>query len=100
MAIAEEAAMAWKETHVMDERLMFISDWLSGERTLAELCRFYGVSRKTGYKFVERYQLEGADGLKDRSVASIRAGAQRNSRPGSSGSAVKNCGRRKARSPR
>src|ERR1700682_4244129 len=44
--------MAWKETHVMDERMKFVADWLSGEVSLAELCRWYGVSRKTGYKFI------------------------------------------------
>ena len=61
--------MAWKETHVMDERMKFVSNWLSGEMSFSELCRFYGVSRKTGYKFVERYQVEGPAGLEDRSRA-------------------------------
>jgi transposase InsO family protein len=69
MAIEGEAAMAWKETCVMDERLMFVSAFVSGERTMAELCRYYGVSRKTGYKWVERYQAEGPAGLVDRSRA-------------------------------
>jgi transposase InsO family protein len=65
----EEAAMAWQETHVMDERLMFIGEWLTGERRMAELCRRYGVSRRTGYKFIDRYVAEGPEGLKDRSRA-------------------------------
>jgi transposase len=61
--------MAWKETHVMDERLMFIAEWQAGMKTMAELCREYEVSRKTGYKLINRYAAEGVDGLKDRSHA-------------------------------
>ena len=61
--------MAWKETHVMDERVKFIADWLEEEWTMAELCRRYAVSRKTGYKFIERYRVGGLGGLADRSRA-------------------------------
>lgn len=61
--------MSWKETHVMDERMMFIGEWLKGELSLAALCRRYGVSRKTGYKMIGRYLAEGAVGLQDRSRA-------------------------------
>jgi transposase InsO family protein len=50
----------------MDERMMLVSEWLAGESSMAELCRRYGVSRKTGYKFTGRYQAEGAAGLHDR----------------------------------
>ena len=64
--------MAWKETHVMDERMRFIGEWLADEVSLAELCRRYGVSRKTGYKYIERYQAEGPAGLEDRSRAPHR----------------------------
>ena len=61
--------MAWKETHVMDERMKFVGECLRGELSMAELCRFYGVSRKTGYKYVDRYLSEGPSGLEDRSRA-------------------------------
>jgi len=61
--------VAWKETDVMDERLRFVGEWLAGEVSMAELCRFYGVSRKTGYKYVDRYRSEGPSGLEDRSRA-------------------------------
>jgi transposase InsO family protein len=61
--------MAWKETHVMDERMQLVSEWLSGECSKAEICRRYGVSRKTGYKIAGRYELEGPSGLIDRSRA-------------------------------
>jgi transposase InsO family protein len=61
--------MAWKEAHVMDGRMKFIGEWLTGEFTMAELCRRFEVSRKTGYKYIARYQLEGPAGLEDRSCA-------------------------------
>jgi transposase InsO family protein len=61
--------MAWKATCVMDERMKLVSEWLAGERSKAEICRRYGVSRKTGYKIAGRYALEGALGLLDRSRA-------------------------------
>jgi transposase InsO family protein len=61
--------MAWKETHVMDERMMFVAEWLAGDRSRAEICRRYGVSRKTGYKLAGRYELDGPVGLLDRSRA-------------------------------
>src|SRR5258708_29029223 len=53
----------------MDERVMFIAEWQSGKKTISEVCREFGVSRKTGYKLIERYVVEGVDGLKDRSRA-------------------------------
>lgn len=58
--------MPWEVTCVMDQRVEFIGDWLQGECSMAELCRRYDVSRKTGYKFVARYEQAGLDGLKDR----------------------------------
>src|SRR5207302_2725550 len=41
--------MPWKECSVMDERLQFVARRLAGE-AMAELCREFGISRKTGYK--------------------------------------------------
>ena len=61
--------MSWKETCVMEERMKFILDWRSEEWSMAQLCRDYGISRKTGYKWVARYGDEGLDGLQDRSRA-------------------------------
>jgi putative transposase len=40
--------------------------WLAGE-AMAELCREFGISRKTGYKIFDRYQECGMQGLTDRS---------------------------------
>ena len=53
----------------MEERFKFMQEYEQGEESLAELCRRYEVSRKTGYKWVERYRAEGLEGLRDRSRA-------------------------------
>jgi transposase len=58
--------MPWKECSVMDERMKFVARRLAGE-PLAELCREFGISRKTGYKIFDRYQDCGVEGLTDRS---------------------------------
>jgi putative transposase len=58
--------MPWKECSVMDERLQFVARRLAGE-AMAELCREFGISRKTGYKIFDRYQECGIQGLTDRS---------------------------------
>lgn len=61
--------MPWKETTVMTERMNFIADLESNLFTMTELCERHGISRPTGYKWMERYVAEGVDGLKDRSRA-------------------------------
>src|SRR5215831_12103097 len=58
--------MPWKECWVMDERLQFVARRLAGE-PMAELCREFGIARKTGYKIFDRYQECGVQGLTDRS---------------------------------
>ncbi len=50
----------------MNERLKFIADVQRELYSFTELCEHYGISRKTGYKWVDRYSREGVDGLKDR----------------------------------
>jgi transposase len=50
----------------MDERLQFVARRLAGE-AMAELCREFGISRKTGYKIFDRYKECGVQGLTDRS---------------------------------
>jgi putative transposase len=54
----------------MEERFKFIQECRSAEESFVELCRRYGVSRKTGYKWLRRYESEGLDGLRDQSRAS------------------------------
>lgn len=63
--------MPWKVTCEMDERLRFVADCLVGEEPMAQLCRRYGISRKTGYKWLERYGEHGVGGLEERSRAPL-----------------------------
>ena len=58
--------MPWNETNPMKERLRFIDDLESCLYTMTELCDDYEISRKTGYKWVERYAAGGLEGLRDR----------------------------------
>lgn len=58
--------MPWKETSSVDERLRFIALVNESDETFAELCRQFGISRKTGYKWVERYEQVGPRGLEER----------------------------------
>ena len=62
--------MPWTETCVMDERARFIIDVLDGTYSMVELCEYYRISRKTGYKWLERYRQGGMEALQDRSRAS------------------------------
>jgi transposase-like protein len=64
--------MGWKETRAMEERFKFIQEYKTEERSVAELCRRFGISRKKGYKWLERYELKGVDGLRDQSRAPDR----------------------------
>lgn len=61
--------MPWRETCPMDERRRFIEDWLRDEWNVSELCRAYGISRKTGYKWLERFKIGGIAELDDQSRA-------------------------------
>ena len=61
--------MTWRASDAMSERVKFIGLLRSGERTLSGLCREFGISRPTGYKWAERFEEEGAEGLKERSRA-------------------------------
>lgn len=59
--------MPWRERSPMDERVQFISDFQRQLWTMTELCDRYGVSRKTGYKWIGRYRADGATSLATRS---------------------------------
>jgi len=65
--------MPWQARSRMDERVQFITDYQRQLFTMTALCDRYGISRKTGYKVLARYDAEGAAGL-----------AERSSRPGHS----------------
>jgi putative transposase len=59
--------MPWKELTAVDERKAFIIAWKRQELSFSALCRGFGVSRPTGYKWIERFAEGGEDGLQDES---------------------------------
>ena len=59
--------MPWKEVTRMSLRLEFVTLARKEGSYLTEICRRFGISRKIGYKWLERYDLEGIMGLQDRS---------------------------------
>jgi hypothetical protein len=61
----------WKECNRMDECLRLVAKLLDGEK-MAEVCREFGISRKTGYKISYRYKDIGIEGLQDRSRTPYR----------------------------
>lgn len=58
--------MPWKECSVMSERIKFIARLLDGEK-MTDLCKDFHISRKTGYKILNRYKNEGLNGLQNKS---------------------------------
>lgn len=63
--------MPWKESSVMEERLRFVARLLEGE-SMSDVCREFGISRKTGYKVYNRYKEQGLEALCDRSRRPVR----------------------------
>ena len=51
--------MTWANTSASDEQIKFIGDWLKQEYSVTDLCNRYGISRKTGYKLINRFKEEG-----------------------------------------
>ena len=63
--------MPWKASSVMDERLRFVNRLIDGE-SMSDVCREFGISRKTGYKIYSRYREHGLFALTDRSRRPVR----------------------------
>ena len=59
--------MPWLETDPMQERKRFVSEAQGGLFSFSQLCERYGISRNTGYKWLDRYELDGPEALADRS---------------------------------
>ena len=57
--------MPWKEARVVDVRTEFVLRAVRDEKRFGELCREFGISRKTGYKWKERFLEQGLNGLED-----------------------------------
>src|SRR4030088_2513590 len=67
--------MPGKARSVMEERLRFVARLLEGE-AMTDVCRDFGVSRKTGYKIFDRYKEHGLEALSDRSRRPVRLANQ------------------------
>ena len=50
--------MPWKVMSPKMEKLRFLAAWRANEESMSELCRRFGISRKTGYKIVARWRNE------------------------------------------
>jgi len=61
--------MPWKVSGVVERRKQFVAEYESGEWTMTDLCRGYGISRPTGYERLRRWIAEGEAGLGDESRA-------------------------------
>jgi transposase InsO family protein len=59
--------MPWKEVSTMSLRLEFVRLALHEDTNMSELCQRFGISRKTGYKWLDRYQQHGEEALMDQS---------------------------------
>jgi transposase InsO family protein len=63
--------MPWKETSAVNERIKLISEYLEGQWSITDLSRAYGVSRKSIYKWIRRFETDSIDGIKERSRAPL-----------------------------
>ena len=59
--------MTWSETNIMDQRVEFVLKSFEGRTPFTELCKEYNISRKTGYKWRNRFMEEGYEGMYDQS---------------------------------
>ena len=59
--------MPWSQTSPMDQKTQFIAAYLRDRLSVTELCELYGVSRKTGYTWIDRDLMHGPQGLEERS---------------------------------
>ena len=63
--------MPWKERTAVDEKKSFLIAWERQEQSFSSLCRYFGISRPTGYKWLERFEAEGERGLEEQSRAPL-----------------------------
>ena len=66
-----ESIMPWYHTNAFDQRVEFITQWRNTNQPLKHLCLEYGISRKTAYKWISRFNQEGYAGLQDHSCRPI-----------------------------
>ena len=68
--------MPWKGRSIVDQRQEFVMRSLKAEKSFRELCKEYGISEKTGYKWKNRFMEDGANGLMDMSKRPKNSPAQ------------------------
>ncbi len=68
--------MPWKVSSVVSERLEFVRQAELGVVSFRELCRRFGISAPSGYKWLRRFEAEGAGGLEDLSRRPLRSPTQ------------------------
>ncbi len=59
--------MPWKVESLMSVKKEFVALAISEHSGVSELCRRFGISRKTAYKWINRYAAEGESGLLEKS---------------------------------
>ena len=59
--------MPWKEVSIMSQRLEFVTLATAENANIRHLCRCFGISSATAYKWLDRFQSAGANGLEDHS---------------------------------
>lgn len=57
--------MPWDQTSTMDQKRLFIADYLTRSFAIVALCERYGVSRPTAYKWIRRFLNHGYSGLEE-----------------------------------
>jgi len=67
MGMEGEEAMPWKEMDAMSLRKELVLQAREENSNIRKLCRKYGISSRTAYKWLKRFEEEGQDGLSDRS---------------------------------
>ena len=68
--------MAWRESSVTEQRLQFVVAASRKQRSMAELCREFQISRQTGYSWLKRYQAGGSAQVVDRSRRPVHSPRQ------------------------
>lgn len=59
--------MPWAQTDAMSERLRFVTELRRRKSSFRSLCAAFGVSAKTGYKWLHQFETAGQAGLQDHS---------------------------------
>src|SRR5438045_8115781 len=61
------ARMSWKQINSLARRLQFVKLALKARQSMSRLCRLFSISRRTGYKWRDRFEADGLGGLRERS---------------------------------